>query len=95
MPDHVHWLMVLQIGTLGRSIHNIKRLSQFLSQSSIPWQRDFFDHGIRDDRSLRQTARYIVANPLRAELVASVSDYPHWDAVWLDETFAHRQDVFN
>jgi len=28
-------------------------------------------------------ARYIVANPLRAGLVESVRDYPHWDAIWL------------
>jgi len=26
-------------------------------------------------------ARYIVANPLRAGLVASVRAYPHWDAI--------------
>jgi len=84
MPDHVHWLMILQAGTLGRCIHNVKRLSQHIAQSRIPWQRSFFDRGIRDEKNLRSTARYIVANPLRANLVSSIGDYPHWDAVWLD-----------
>jgi putative transposase len=28
-------------------------------------------------------ARYIVANPLRAGLVAKVGDYALWDACWL------------
>lgn len=28
-------------------------------------------------------ARYMVANPLRAGLVSSIREYPHWDAVWL------------
>jgi putative transposase len=35
---------------------------------------------------LRNLARYVVANPLRAGLVDSIRDYPHWDAVWLDHT---------
>ena len=29
------------------------------------------------------TARYVVANPLRAGLVTSIGDYPFWDAAWL------------
>ncbi|MBB5859537.1 hypothetical protein GGR69_001194 [Xanthomonas arboricola] len=28
-------------------------------------------------------ARYLIANPLRAGLVARVGDYPFWDAIWL------------
>ncbi len=84
MPDHVHWLMILKKGSIGRSVHNIKRLSCYLSATSILWQRSFFDHGVRDRESLREIARYIVANPLRANLVNSVGDYPHWDAIWLD-----------
>jgi len=34
-------------------------------------------------KAVVHVARYIVANPLRAGLVRSVRDYPHWDAVWL------------
>ncbi len=84
MPDHVHWLMILKNGSLGQSIHNIKRLSNHLSDTSIPWQRGYFDHAIRDPQNLRAIARYIVANPLRAGLVVRIGDYPHWDAAWLD-----------
>ena len=36
MPDHVHWLIVLRQGTLGQSVHNIKRLSKHLSGINIP-----------------------------------------------------------
>jgi hypothetical protein len=32
---------------------------------------------------LRDIARYIIANPLRAGLAESIGDYPHWDAIWL------------
>ena len=40
---------------------------------------------VRRDEDLRGLARYIVANPLRAQLVQRIGDYPHWDAMWLDE----------
>ena len=85
MPDHVHWLMLLRKGTLGNSVSNIKRLSNHLSNNNIPWQRGFYDSGIKDKSILRVTARYIVANPLRAKLVSTVGDYPHWDAIWLGD----------
>jgi REP element-mobilizing transposase RayT len=88
MPDHVHWLLVLKRGNLGRSVHNVKCLSNRLADTRIEWQDGFFDHCIRDTNSLRFTARYIVANPLRAELVDNIGLYSHWDAAWLDETFS-------
>jgi hypothetical protein len=37
---------------------------------------------IRREEDLVSIARYIVANPLRAGIVKSVREYPHWDAVW-------------
>lgn len=87
MPDHVHWMLVLKKGTIGKSVHNVKRLSGYLSGETIPWQSNYFDHCIRDPKNIRTTARYIVANPLRANLVNAIGDYPHWDAAWLDSTF--------
>ncbi|MCF6281296.1 MAG: hypothetical protein L3J28_03650 [Candidatus Polarisedimenticolaceae bacterium] len=42
------------------------------------------DRAIRKEEDLVAIARYIVANPLRAGLVKSIKDYPHWDCVWLD-----------
>jgi putative transposase len=38
---------------------------------------------LRDEDDVKDWARYIVANPVRAGLVKRVGDYPHWDAVWL------------
>jgi putative transposase len=89
MPDHAHWLVTLDQGKLasitqilkGRSARciNIKR------QTTGPvWQPGYYDHTLRSDEDLRNQARYIVANPLRAGLVSSVSDYPLWDAAWLE-----------
>jgi hypothetical protein len=47
------------------------------------WQTSFHDHALRREEDVLSVARFVVANPLRAGLVKSLRDYPHWDAVWL------------
>jgi REP element-mobilizing transposase RayT len=47
------------------------------------WQPGFHDHALRHDDDVAEIARYIVANPLRAGLVARLGDDSHWDAVWV------------
>lgn len=62
-----------------------QRVNQLLGVSGVLWQPGYYDHLIRDDENLRDAARYIVANPLRAGLVERLGDYPLWDAVWIGE----------
>ena len=81
MPDHVHWLF--QLGdslTLSQLMkrfqgRSAQAVNQRLGRRGSLWQRGFHDHGIRQDEDLRATARYIVANPLRAGLVQRIGDY--------------------
>jgi putative transposase len=88
MPDHFHWLLRLSgRHSLSHTVNNVKSFSarqiNLQRRRSGPiWQRGFHDHGIRREEDLAATARYIVANPLRAGLVDSLGDYPHWDAIW-------------
>jgi REP element-mobilizing transposase RayT len=89
MPDHLRWLFVLQgPRPLDRVVAALKResareINRRLGRSGrCLWQAGYFDRAIRDDEDLQAIARYIVANPLRAGLCASVRDYPLWDAVW-------------
>ena len=82
MPDHFHWLVQLQEGSLSNLIGRVKSLSSRSVGRAI-WQDGFHDHALRREEDLRDVARYIVANPLRAGLVKRIGDYPHWDAVWL------------
>jgi putative transposase len=88
MPDHFHWLVQLQSGSLAEVIGGIKaRCTQAVNQKTgrqgALWQSGFHDRAIRDDEDLLPFARYIVANPLRAGLVKKIGDYPLWDACWL------------
>ncbi|BAN68622.1 REP-associated tyrosine transposase [endosymbiont of unidentified scaly snail isolate Monju] len=84
MPDHVHWL--LQLGErrpLSCVIASMKSISARRIGRGKIWLAGFHDHALRRDEDLRQVARYIVANPLRAGLVDDIGHYPHWDAIWL------------
>ena len=84
MPDHLHWLIQLGEGsTLSALVRTVKSVSALRIGRPI-WQAGYHDRAIRTEEDVRAVARYIVANPLRARLVARVGDYPHWDAVWLD-----------
>lgn len=95
MPDHLHWLCTLQgDNTLAKMMQHVKGHSAYQiqkirhEQGMIPlrqplWQNGYHDHALRKEEDLQQVARYIVANPLRAKLVANIGDYPLWDAIWL------------
>lgn len=89
MPDHLHWLIVLQgnttLAALMRSVkgRSSRQVNQLRGTNQPVWQNGYHDHAVREDEELVNVARYIVANPLRAGLVNKIGDYPLWDAKWL------------
>jgi len=90
MPDHLHWLVSLGEKTsLQQTIASMKRRSAYRineqnSRAGTPvWQPGFHDYAIRKEDEIKDVARYIVANPLRAGLVDKIGDYPFWDAIWI------------
>jgi putative transposase len=76
MPDHLHALVSFpRQATYRRAIQNWKR---FLArQLGIVWQRDFFDHRLRNDDSLTEKWAYIRNNPVRKGLVSAADDWPY------------------
>jgi REP element-mobilizing transposase RayT len=88
MPDHVHLLLQLGETELAAVVRRLKassalKLNREIGRKGRLWSPSFHDHALRREEDLRKVARYIVANPLRAGLVAKVGDYPYWNAVWL------------
>ncbi len=88
MPDHLHWLFELQHASLPTVVGQLKGRAARYTRSALGiagpvWQRGYFDHALRTDESLVETARYIIGNPLRAGLVTRIGDYPLWDCVWV------------
>ena len=45
----------------------------------VEWQRDFFDHRLRNDESFDEKAAYIGENPVRARLCETAEAWPY---VW-------------
>jgi REP element-mobilizing transposase RayT len=88
MPDHLHWLVALEQGSLSALMSRFKsRSSQAYKDrtgyTSAIWQKGYHDRALRRDEDVLNAARYIVANPLRAGLTQRLGDYPLWDAIWL------------
>lgn len=87
MPDHFHWLMQLgERESLSAVVQRVKSCTTRKVRAAgyaCEWQQSFHDHAVRKEEDLENLARYVVANPIRAGLVNSVSVYPHWDCVWL------------
>lgn len=88
MPDHLHWLIALQQGSISNLMRRIKgrsakRINELTKRQGKFWQDGFHDRALRREEDVLPAARYIVANPLRAGLVNRAGDYPLWDSVWL------------
>jgi len=93
MPDHFHAL----IGpgeshkSLGETLGAFKSLSTrryWEWYDGRLWQRQFFDHIIRNEQDFDETITYILNNPVRRGLVANPGAWPYsggldlklWDA---------------
>lgn len=89
MPDHLHGLLALgEAGELERAINLLKgRSARAINlgrrRDGRLWQASYHDHALRAEEDRRAIARYVVANPVRAGLVARLGEYPHWDSIWL------------
>ena len=88
MPDHLHWLVCLNVESLGQVVSTVKRFSCRRAGGQIAWQRGFFDRAMRSSPDTHATARYILNNPIRAGLVETLGGYPHWHVAWSVEEAA-------
>ena len=75
MPNHVHALFSpLQEHTLEAILHSWKSYSAQQANALLActghfWQREYFDHLVRGESSLRKITQYIQDNPKRAGLL--------------------------
>tara|TARA_R110001583_G_scaffold151894_1_gene303725 strand:- start:14 stop:523 length:510 start_codon:yes stop_codon:yes gene_type:complete len=88
MPDHFHGLLQLGSEDLSKTISHLKgisarRVNESLCTSGKIWQTSFYDRCLRKEEDRVGIARYIVANPLRAELVNDIRLYSYWNSIYL------------
>lgn len=81
MPDHAHVLFTATadhapLRALVKSWKQVTGFRWHRANGGRLWQEGYFERILRDDEPDVSVARYIVENPVRARLAASVGDYP-------------------
>jgi menaquinone-specific isochorismate synthase len=75
MPNHVHLVFRLFSGSsLASVVHSLKsytahEVNRLLSRKGTFWQREYFDHLIRNGQEFDRAIRYVLSNPEKAGLV--------------------------
>lgn len=76
MPDHLHAVMIFpREVSISRTIGQWKRYVARLK--GIDWQRDFFEHRLRNDENLLEKTSYIRMNPVRKGLCSRPEEWPY------------------
>ena len=74
MPDHLHAIIAFpREPGMKTLISNWKKFVS--SEYGIEWQRDFFDHRLRDQHELEEKTSYILMNPIRKGLCERIEDW--------------------
>jgi len=80
MPDHFHWLFMLGGRlTLGRVLAKFKvQSSRLWNDQTGVWQRDYFEHRLRESESSEAYGFYVFMNPYRAKLITDDQTWSGW-----------------
>ena len=87
MPDHLHFVAELHMGTLAILMHSLKshtarKINVLLKRRGRLWQAQYYDHAIRRDEVLHDVIVYCLNNPVRSGLVTDFHQYPYWYCRW-------------
>jgi REP element-mobilizing transposase RayT len=81
MPNHVHVIAKLFPGnSLSAVLHSwksytAKRVMDLIEITGSLWQREYYDHLLRNETEFERAVRYVVENPIKAGL-------RNWPWVW-------------
>lgn len=86
MPNHIHIVfMPLEESkdkyySLSKIMHSFKRhtaheANLMLGRAGTFWQHENYDHFIRDDPELERIVKYVLYNPVKANLVEAPTDW--------------------
>jgi putative transposase len=82
MPDHIHLLLNFPGDkTIARIIGEWK--GWLGRHKGISWQRNFFDHRIRNNDQDWNKSEYVFNNPVRAGLVGKAEEWPY---TWMPDS---------
>jgi putative transposase len=74
MPDHLHAILAFpREPGMATVIKNGKKY--VAGRHGVDWQRDFFDHRLRDHHEVEEKTSYILMNPVRNGLCERAEDW--------------------
>ncbi len=81
MPNHVHVLIEVMNESLSRIIKSWKsftahQANKLLGRYGPFWGPDYYDRYVRDEKHFDAVINYIIQNPIKAGLVASIEEWP-------------------
>jgi len=76
MPDHVHLITTFD---LTRGIRDtMSAWKRYQARAlGVSWQKDFFEHRLRDDQAFWEKAQYVRMNPVRKGLVERPEEWEY------------------
>ncbi|MGI4971931.1 MAG: REP-associated tyrosine transposase [Janthinobacterium lividum] len=84
MPNHVHLVVSLpdEVPPLAEMLQRVKgytalQANKLLNRTGQFWQRETYDHIVRDGEEMSRVIAYVVNNPVKAGLVANWEAWPH------------------
>jgi putative transposase len=89
MPDRWHGLVSvthfddLSVVVQRMKVHSTRGLRRERPGLGRIWAAGFEDRLLRTEHEVLQSARSVLAQPMRAGIAARPGDYPYWNAVWL------------
>jgi putative transposase len=86
MPDHQHMIITGandEVNLLKAVINYKQKTGFWMSNNKVEasWQKNFYDHIIRNEEKLTTHIKYILENPVRKGLVSDWQDYPFKGAI--------------
>ena len=84
MPNHVHLVATLlhpeqPFNKIMKSIKTFsaKQINTHLGRKGRFWQREYFDHLVRDGQELNRIITYVLENPVKAGLCQTWEEWPY------------------
>ena len=82
MPNHVHFVGTLinpelPFHKIMKSIktYSAKKINRLLHRTGRFWQREYYDHVVRDGAELQRIVAYVLENPVKAGLCENWEDW--------------------
>ncbi len=87
MPDHLHVIFELKKDSTSRVMHSLKsftanEINKVLDRRRQVWEKQYYEHAIRNDKELMKKVKYCLENPVRGGLVDDFREYPFWHCIY-------------